>query len=45
MPGASAELGRLHGELARFQTFLDRHLTDEEEIVVPVVLHHGAGLE
>lgn len=29
--------------LARFETFLDRHLCDEEEIVVPVILEHGSG--
>lgn len=42
--GTTSEMGRLYAELARFQTFLDRHLTDEEEIVVPVILKHGAGL-
>jgi hypothetical protein len=30
--------GRLEADLARFAGFLDRHLTDEEEIVVPVIL-------
>jgi hemerythrin-like domain-containing protein len=44
LPGATAELGRLHRDLERFQRFLDRHLTDEEEIVVPLILEHGAGL-
>jgi hemerythrin-like domain-containing protein len=43
LPAATTELGRLHAELARFQTFLDRHLADEEEIIVPVILEHGAG--
>ena len=37
--------GRLRGELDRFARFLDRHLTDEEELVVPVILDsRGAGL-
>ena len=30
--------GRLEAELLRLQGFLDRHLTDEEELVVPVIL-------
>lgn len=29
--------------LTRFETFLDRHLCDEEEVVVPVILEHGSG--
>jgi Hemerythrin HHE cation binding domain len=32
--------GRLEQELVRLQGFLDRHLTDEEELVVPVILDH-----
>lgn len=36
---------KLHASLRHFDTFLDRHLTDEEEIVVPVLLAHPeAGL-
>jgi iron-sulfur cluster repair protein YtfE (RIC family) len=36
---------RLKAELDRFALFLDRHLTDEEELVVPVILEYrGAGL-
>lgn len=31
--------GRLSAALDPFHTFLDRHLTDEEELVVPVILH------
>jgi iron-sulfur cluster repair protein YtfE (RIC family) len=42
LPEANREIGALHAELARFGRFLDRHLTDEEEIVVPVILEHGA---
>lgn len=30
-----------HGQLLRFETFLDRHLTDEEDLIVPVILRHG----
>ena len=36
---AAAE--RYRKTLVRFGRFLDRHLTDEEEIVVPVILEHG----
>ena len=32
--------GRLEAELVGLQVFLDRHLTDEEELVVPVILAH-----
>lgn len=35
--------GALERQLTEFETFLDRHLTDEEDLVVPVILHHGAG--
>ncbi len=38
---ARDETGRLHAELGRFATFLNRHLIDEEELVVPVILKHG----
>jgi iron-sulfur cluster repair protein YtfE (RIC family) len=31
-----------HRELTAIRRLLDRHLTDEEEIVVPVILRHGA---
>jgi iron-sulfur cluster repair protein YtfE (RIC family) len=30
--------------LARFETFLDRHLTDEEDLVVPVILTYAPKL-
>ena len=33
--------GRFHGNLLRLETFLDRHLTDEEELIVPVILRDG----
>ena len=32
---------QLDAALLRFETLLDRHLTDEEEIVVPVILRSG----
>lgn len=35
------EIGPFHDRLNGFATLLDRHLTDEEEIVVPVILHTG----
>ena len=35
------EAGPFHDRLLRFGTLLDRHLTDEEEIVVPVILKSG----
>ncbi|HKK36670.1 MAG TPA: hemerythrin domain-containing protein [Paracoccaceae bacterium] len=34
-------IGALDAELARFDPFLDRHLHDEEEIVIPVMLDRG----
>lgn len=36
-------VGALHSELLRLDRLLDRHLTDEEELVVPVILRHGTG--
>ena len=41
---ARDEAGRLDTALARFGVFLDRHLTDEEELIVPVILKYGANL-
>lgn len=32
---------RLDAALTPFGGFLDRHLTDEEDLVVPVILHHA----
>lgn len=34
--------GAFHGDLTRLAGLLDRHLTDEEEVVVPVILKYGA---
>ncbi|RVT87004.1 hemerythrin domain-containing protein [Rhodobacteraceae bacterium CCMM004] len=36
--------GALHAGLGRFETFLDRHLTDEEDLVVPVILTYAPPL-
>ena len=33
---------QFHEVLSRFDRFLDRHLVDEEELVVPVILKYGA---
>ncbi len=42
---ATAEAGALLGRLSAFGRLLDRHLVDEEELVVPVILDHPeAGL-
>ena len=38
---AADAAGALETRLGGFEQFLDRHLTDEEELVVPVILHHG----
>ncbi|WP_163846902.1 hemerythrin domain-containing protein [Pseudooceanicola aestuarii] len=42
---ASAATGRLLSAQTAFRGFLDRHLADEEEIIVPVILEYGAELE
>ena len=33
-------VGAYHGHVAAFERFLDRHLTDEEDLIVPVLLHY-----
>ncbi len=38
------EAGTLHTRLARFGGFLDRHLLDEEDLVIPTILHHAPRL-
>ena len=35
------DVGRIETHLTSFQIFLDRHLTDEEELVVPTILKYG----
>ncbi len=39
--GFRTEAGRFHAGLIRLEGFLDRHLTDEEELIVPVILRDG----
>jgi hemerythrin-like domain-containing protein len=39
--GFRDSLGSFHADVSRFGAFLDRHLVDEEELVVPVILKHG----
>jgi len=39
-PQARKEAGALHLSLSRIEQFLMRHLTDEEDLVVPILLHH-----
>lgn len=34
-------VGSTETALGRFERFMDRHLTDEEDLVVPIVLEHG----
>ena len=36
------ETGRLLHEISNMSDLLDRHLTDEEDLIVPVILAHGA---
>lgn len=33
--------GALEAQLGRFEHFLNRHLLDEEDLVIPVILHHA----
>lgn len=37
------ETGRYRDELLRFERLLVRHLEDEEDLIVPVILKYGAG--
>ncbi|QFT34648.1 hemerythrin domain-containing protein [Roseibium porphyridii] len=39
-PQAREEAGLLHGLAETIEAFLDRHLADEEELAVPIILHH-----
>lgn len=39
----NSEPGEFRKELLSFQSMLNRHLIDEEELVVPVILKHGPG--
>lgn len=38
-----APAGAFRDKLVRFEGLLDRHLQDEEDLIVPVILKHGAG--
>ncbi len=35
------EAGAFHTQLLQLEKFIDRHLTDEEDLIVPVILRHG----
>ena len=37
------EVGAFREELLDFEALLSRHLEDEEELIVPVILKHGSG--
>ena len=37
---ARDESGKLHGVAVTIEKFLKRHLSDEEELAVPIILHH-----
>jgi iron-sulfur cluster repair protein YtfE (RIC family) len=37
---AREEAGKLHGTAETIEAFLKRHLSDEEELAVPIILHH-----
>ncbi len=41
--GAADQLGAFHDRLNGFEAMLDRHLADEEELIVPVILKTGFG--
>jgi len=37
---ARSEAGALHETASRIERFLERHLADEEDLIVPILLHH-----
>ena len=39
-PSAHDEAGKLHGTIQTIEAFLQRHLSDEEELAIPIILHH-----
>lgn len=41
--GGETVIGQFHSTLADLSRMLDRHLIDEEDTIVPVILHYGAG--
>ncbi|NKX45025.1 hemerythrin domain-containing protein [Roseicyclus persicicus] len=42
-PDPKAAAGALHTGLADLERLIDRHLTDEEDLIVPVILRDGPG--
>jgi iron-sulfur cluster repair protein YtfE (RIC family) len=40
-PDLRDQAGAYHADVVRLGRFLDRHLLDEEDLVVPVILRHG----
>lgn len=42
-PEATDPVATFHAELGQITALLDRHLTDEEDLIVPVILRHGPG--
>jgi iron-sulfur cluster repair protein YtfE (RIC family) len=43
-PRARDAAGAFEARMVAFERLLDRHLTDEEDLVVPVILHHAPRL-
>ena len=43
-PELFAKAGKLLNTLDEITDFLDRHLADEEDLIVPILLHHGLNL-
>jgi iron-sulfur cluster repair protein YtfE (RIC family) len=39
--GGAGQAGPLHAAQAAFERFLDRHLADEEEVIVPIILEYA----
>ena len=37
------QAGEFHAQMAQLERLLNRHLIDEEELIVPVILKYGAG--
>ena len=40
--GLQTSAGLFRDELAKLETLMNRHLIDEEELIVPVILHYGS---
>ena len=41
--GGQLDPGRFRDRLLRVEILLNRHLEDEEDLIVPVILKHGPG--